>query len=1025
MQEIPTAAPESFQTTPWVPNVNSDLTQLGWPGYVDVEVEIPTVPFVYPDDPPTNSEGSRRPPIETRLPWFDRSKYNKVVDADGLTRYIHRTAGRPLRKSQTTWEQILGQRLIKYPHAPWYPFASEAEWRLAYWLATCKSSQSKIDEFLDMDGILAEAPTFGGAYNLFDKLEKELGGFGGPAWHSQQILPENFPPAEHEDLVLRLRDLEECLDSLVGRPDLDGQICFAPEVRFAGDDEIQVFSEMPTGNLWNNILDRVHKAGHNSDAALGGALFGSDKTHLTHYSGDIKVHALYVSLGNIAKDTRAQTSKRAWMLLAYIPICKWENTIQHLGPTSKAEKSALPGILSRRLFHFCMEIICEPLMKINVHEVVDPRGDVRLIFYVLVAYLADLEEQYMIAALDKSNCVHCTATTNEFGLPEPQATRTQESILEAIDRVCDERGPNAPPYQFSLGAGKEGLGDVEYPFWANLPMVDICQTLSVDLLHSFYKYFFDHIFKWNKNSLGEAEIDARMKAQVQYSGGRIFPKGVCQISQMSCKEHRALLKVHLSIVANADVRYSRELTLATRALVDYIYYAQLPTHTDLTLKAYETAYQDFHRYMHVWIKNEARRGEKGPIDHFNIPKLHAGHHMAEQIRMKGTADNFSTETIEHLHIDTIKDAYPATNKKDWESQTIRWLTRREKIIDLRLFHMWRRTVPPRTEPTATSTNVDAGLHNSSANSQTVTVVPTDTENDMPRFKRGGFAPFAASGTQAEAETPVLSASFDVVPRVKKRKRQIDDADNKEERSAKRVERAQQIYNLSKYQDVALRPHESMTITEAQDKYGLPTLLEDCNASNLLATPVNGETIVGVWTSIRLNEPPRRIFPKVEWTRANATPASDRDPAVADPVFYLRDSNQVNNGQIRFQDCEAGRLRLIFGLMPPAVTPLTAISPPPIRLFAYLHQFKSIATSMLENATKMIVLKKPARIRPCLVDISQVVRICPLAPHISGTAIPGVTHLTTLDAYASFYVNKYRCLSDFVFVNGIELTGFTA
>ncbi|KAG9079376.1 hypothetical protein FRC06_007766, partial [Ceratobasidium sp. 370] len=272
------------------------------------------------------------------------------------------------------------------------------------------------------------------------------------------------------------------------------------------------------------------------------------------------------------------------------------------------------------------------------------------------------------------------------------ARLTSESILEAIARVQAERHPNADPYQFSLGAGKERLGDVEYPFWAGLPFVDICQSLSVDLLHGFHIFFFDHPFQWNVTSLGESEIDARMKAQVPYAGCRVFPKGVTHISQMSGKEHKALEAVHLSIVANSDAKYSCELTHATRALLDYIYYAQLPSHTDRTLEVFEAAYDEFHRCKDIWIKNESRRGKAGVIEHFNIPKLHTAQHMSEQVRLKGSADNFSTETIEHLHIDTIKEAYPATNKKEWEKQTIRWLTRREKLLEFLLFQTWRKTL---------------------------------------------------------------------------------------------------------------------------------------------------------------------------------------------------------------------------------------------------------------------------------------------------------------------------------------------
>ncbi|KAG9087311.1 hypothetical protein FS749_003000 [Ceratobasidium sp. UAMH 11750] len=997
--------PEHPQLASPVPTLDSDFPQ----SLETVDINMLNLPEHREDLPAgttpldTNSPGRQHPSLNPTLPPIDWSQYNKIVDADGVVRYVHRTAGRVLRKEVTSWERLLAERKKAHPDAPWYPFKTEAEWKLGYWLATCKSSQSKIDEFLDMEGILAEKPSFGRAYNLFDTIENHLAGLGGPKWYCQQILAENFPDGKHEDIVLYLRDLEECLDCLAGRPDLDGEIIFAPEIIFAGDDEIQVFNQLPTGHLWHKILA---EAGQDPDAALGGVLFGSDKTHLTNYAGDVKVHALYVSLGNINKEIRAQTSKRAWMLLAYIPICKWENTIEKTDPKSKAHREALPGILSRRLFHFCMEIICQPLRELNVHEIIDPKGNIRLIFYVLIAYLADLKEQYMIAALDKSNCIHCTATTHDFGSPNPCPVRTSESILEAIARVQDERHPNADPYQFALGAGKERLGDVEYPFWVGLPFVDICQSLSVDLLHGFHKFFFDHPFQWNVTSLGESEIDARMKAQVPYAGCRVFPKGVTHISQMSGKEHRALETVHLSVVANSDAKYSHELTHATRALLDYIYYAQLPSQTEHTLEAFEAAYNEFHRYKDVWIKNGSRKGKTGVIEHFNIPKLHTAGHMSEQIRLKGTADNFSTETIEHLHMDTIKEAYPATNKKEWEKQTIRWLIRREKLLEFTLFQTWRKTLVLQGDVGIEMTVLGRGNGDNTGVGGSDEIRDKDTEAEVSQRKRGGFMPATVGTPEPCPLTPTP-----IVAPVKKRKRQIDDPDDKEEHSAKRVELAQQTYSLSEHQDVALRPCETLTIAAAQEKYGLPTLLEDCRATNRFPTSIGLETMVGVWKSIRLREPQRRFFPKPDWSRAYASPPSNNEPAVADPVLYLKEGAcPADRSVIRLQDCDIGRLRLVFCIVPTIQQPIESTP-----VFAYLHKFRSLPPSP-ENATNMFVISKPARLRAQIVEASKILRLCPLAPHISHSAIPGVTPQTTLDKYNTFYINKYRSISDFVFLN---------
>ncbi|KAG8728199.1 hypothetical protein FRC11_011618, partial [Ceratobasidium sp. 423] len=515
-----------------------------------------------------------------------------------------------------------------------------------------------------------------------------------------------------------------------------------------------------------------------------------------------------------------------------------------------------------------------PLQTLNVHEIIDPDGNVCLIFYVLLAYLADLEEQYMIAALDKSNCMHCTATTNEFGLPDKQPTRTSESILNAIEKVQEVRQVNADPYEFSLTAGKYRLADVEFPFWAELPFVDICQVLSVDLLHGFHKFFYDHPFKWNSNSLGDAEIDARMKAQVPYSGSRLFPKGVSHISQMSGKEHRALQTVHLSVVANSPVKYSHELTLATHALLDTIYWAQLPSHTTRTLEAFKAS------------------GEKGNvIPHFNVPKFHTIQHLLEQILAKGTTDNFSTETIEHMHMDTLKDAFPATNKKDWEKQTIRWLVRHEKILEFLMFQTWRKSVESGTWPQPNN----AAQKTAVGDSGELRSLPIASRNGDPgdesmlRHQRGGYAPRPPQSTNPLVSAPPKLPSSTLPQKTKKRKRQIDEEDMSEEHTSKRILQSQINYGLQSFQDISLVPSDTLTMAEVQDTYELPNLLVDYKAGgHPFSAVINHESRVQVWKSIRLLDPRRRFFPEGTWHRTQAYAATDREPAVADPILYAKE-----------------------------------------------------------------------------------------------------------------------------------------
>ncbi|KAG9075856.1 hypothetical protein FS749_012433, partial [Ceratobasidium sp. UAMH 11750] len=156
---------------------------------------------------------------------------------------------------------------------------------------------------------------------------------------------------------------------------------------------------------------------------------------------------------------------------------------------------------------------------------------------------------------------------------------------------------------------------------------------------------------------------------------------------MTGMEHRALAHSHLSIIADAPDKISQTTIAATRAALDLVYLSQLPIHTERSLAAYRQAYTDLMEHRWGWVKNETRRGKKKVINHFNIPKMHVMRHLDDHVRMKGSPDNFSTETMEHLHVD-VKEAYQASNRREWKRQTIRWLTRRERMRDFEEWMRW-------------------------------------------------------------------------------------------------------------------------------------------------------------------------------------------------------------------------------------------------------------------------------------------------------------------------------------------------
>ena len=89
---------------------------------------------------------------------------------------------------------------------------------------------------------------------------------------------------------------------------------FGPEHLFDSTGR-RVYNEIHTADWWWETQDFVPRGG-----TVIPLLFASDKTHLTHFSGDKAAWPVYMSIGNISKDIRRQNSKRAWVLVAILPI---------------------------------------------------------------------------------------------------------------------------------------------------------------------------------------------------------------------------------------------------------------------------------------------------------------------------------------------------------------------------------------------------------------------------------------------------------------------------------------------------------------------------------------------------------------------------------------------------------------------------------------------------------------------------------------------------------------------------------
>ncbi|KAG8701101.1 hypothetical protein FRC09_005560 [Ceratobasidium sp. 395] len=948
---------------------------------------------------------------------FAEKAYIRRV-SKGRVIYQHPTAGQTYGKGQTKWEAERKKNDEIRNGNQYAMWGSKDEWESVKWMATNKVSQSSINDLLKTERYRQAKYSFSNAKSLFKKIEKEMGGFGGPEWHAEDIALAEAPK---DKSTLFWRDLQECADFQMGQLRFAGKMSFAPELHLDADEATRLFGNPWTADDWHERQETLPRG-----TTYGGIFMASDSTILSTHSGDVAAHAVYMTLANLDQSVRASTSEDAWVLVAYIPKSKFQHAMSAMEDRPKAVRTKLLGVLNRRLFHRCMSIITRPLRRTDPHDVVDPEGNIRSVLYELTGYIADLEEQWLVSGLGGQTCPHCSSHTTNLGDVDCGPSRDPDDVLKTIKKIKKDykaawgRSPSLE--EFVNLAGEHHLNGVDKPFWQSLrPRLDIFHVLSPDLLHGFHKYFYDHIFRFNRTGMGQDEYDARLLSQVQFSGDRTFLHGVSHISQMTGNEHRLLERTHLPIVAGAPGVINEKVIRATRGAVDCIYLAQLPTQSERTLQAYEAAYRDFMANRQAWIDNGTRRGKKEVIPHFNIPKMHVTRHHVHHVRRKGSANNYTTETMEHLH-KGVKDAYRASNRREWKEQMVRWLTRRERIRDFEAWMAWCEMEKKRKElehesvsqighgdnPTCGELNTEDGSDDSSVVPELVDEdVGTDGEGEIEGGGEEDYEDPEAYGERLADEEEgqesatndrvrcwlARQASAEVGGGSRKRKRRSD-LDDPTPRSRPRP-RLQKTHLISDLQKINFKPSKiRKPIQEICQSYDLklPDFLRQVKQSSHLTNlpiTVDEYTLIDVWHSLRTHLHSAAHKSGAKMQRIRSKPANGSRAAKHDPVFFVNAEGK-NARTAEIGDCSVAQVRLIFRL-----TPCTLIPNPP--LMTYVSMF----TKIPRLASRITGLRTISKVGG--------------PPVIHGPAPRDVHRDNVLDRFSDFYLNRFRNIDDYMFM----------
>ncbi|KAI0038880.1 hypothetical protein FA95DRAFT_1504949 [Auriscalpium vulgare] len=573
------------------------------------------------------------------------------------------TAGAPVGEDVRSGYNEYGQDVSQDEANKYHPFPSKMAWEIARWAKLRGPTSTALTDLLTIEGVAD-------ALDLPFKNAKELNAIIDHQLPQRPAFKHDRIEVGGEQFDFYYRDALQCIKALFGDPEFLPYMAFTPERHYSDRDQtIRVYNQMHTGKWWWRVQAALERM--NPGATVIPLIVSTDATQLTMFRNK-SAYPIYLTIGNIPKEIRRKPSRRAQILLGYLPTSR----LTHI----KNKETRRLAVLN--MFHACMRKILRALKDAGLNGVRMASGDgvVRRCHPILACYVGDYPEQCRVVGCKSMDCPKaCITEPGDLGEWMEFARRDLDDVMDALGTAQD--GPQA----YLDACQAVGIKPMDHPFWEDLPFTNIYDAITPDILHQQYQGMVKRVIAWLQKIFGETEIDARFARLPPNHNVRLFASGISHMSRVSGQEHKDMCRVLLGVIADIPLPNRAScapIIRAVRALLDFVYIAQYPTHSTTTLGYLNDALARFHA-----DKDEFYLA--GAVHSFELPKLHSMLHYVEAIKLFGTTDNYNTEYSERLHIDLAKDAYRASNHKDEYPQMTTWLLRREKIMRHELFVKWR------------------------------------------------------------------------------------------------------------------------------------------------------------------------------------------------------------------------------------------------------------------------------------------------------------------------------------------------
>ncbi|KAH9028893.1 hypothetical protein EDB85DRAFT_1969124 [Lactarius pseudohatsudake] len=546
-----------------------------------------------------------------------------------------------------------GIHLHGNPRQPddWYPYTDRVQFETAdLFFRQIQLSASQIDTILRLWSATlvgsVSSPPFQNHRDMYKTIDQTP--HGDIPWSSftlkyngEMPTDDDIPTWMTETYQVCYRDPRLVIHGMLAHPGFKDHMDYVPYHEYDPKTQERRWRDLMSGDWAWMQADEIAKDPSTHGSTFVPVILGSDKTVVSVATGNTEYWPLYLSIGNVRNSLR-RAHKGAVAVIGFLSIPK----------TKKKHASSVEfRQFKRKLFHSSITKILQPLhaAMTSPELVLFGDGHYRRVVYGLGPYIADYEEQVLLACIVRGWCGKCMTFPDNLDAGGGPRSREQLHILFEV----------ATP---GIMWDEYGVTDA-MPFTSHFPRADIYELLAPDILHQLIKGTFkDHLVTWVEEYL-EAEhgptqareimddIDKRISVVPPFSRLRRFPQGR-GFEQWTGDDSKALMKVYLPAI---EGHVPSEAVRCFRAFLEFCYIARSDTITERTILNLEDALRRFHDYRSVFQATGVR------LD-ISLPRQHSMMHYSMLIRLFGAPNGLCSSITESKHIKAVKEPWRRSNR---------------------------------------------------------------------------------------------------------------------------------------------------------------------------------------------------------------------------------------------------------------------------------------------------------------------------------------------------------------------------